>query len=72
MLQIRSTRHHLPGHALVVVMTDRSAIGTASTVAVAAHVHGQTGARLNYGVVFGQVGDWVGAIDAGAGLTWGR
>ena len=66
MLQIRRTRQHLPRHTLMLMMTNRAPISTTSPIAVAAHIHGQTRARLNHGVVFGQVGDWVGAVDAGA------
>ena len=72
MFQIRRTRHHLPRHTLMMMMTNRTPISTASTIAVATHIHGQTRARLNHGVVFGQVGDWVGTIDAGAGFPGER
>lgn len=48
----------------MVVVTDWSAISAASAVAVAANVHGKTGARLNDGAVFGEVLDGMSAIDA--------
>ena len=69
MLGTSSTGLHLSRHSLMLVMTNGSTVSAASTVAVAADVHGQTCTRLDNGAILGQIIDGVGAEDTLTGLA---